>query len=550
MDNEKTLGGLVGETREGEIDKQQAMSSMAEEQVNQFFAGMNPGAVNQATEEEPVVAAPSGDKVATEIVAVTKEDFENAIPITAKDAEAEANARIEKHVREGQHEILDVLDNIDKEEDDRIARLENTGVEAYAKKANGAKVETTDVDYDSSVSQDALRRSSGDPDYNMLRDADFVPSFGEAGDEDEVETSDEAEADEGDDYSDAENTMELIGKAPMVEYTEPGASKDIITLVRKRHMKAELVSTGKFESKTLADQAFNNSVNKFKMKNFRSVRIPLINSGFFVDMVGTGANDLVMLYDNTDRRIGPAEYELNRLRTIIRSVVGAEPHVNPNELKNLIHHRDYPMMAYGQLCATLDEVVFPNTCPKCNRTFKVKANPADMILNVDDMSAKITSMRNAKSAVENSLMGEDIKLTFESGFEVTIGHPSYYDEVVMLNSLNHYLQSLKPIESAPMAAMTNALLYIKRITLPNGLRAANVYQTFKALRLMDLGEYDQVNEAIVKLRDQIIEPRIGVHDIVCPHCKEKIPEIEIDGVAELIFFLTTVIRAEKDVTKK
>ena len=120
----------------------------------------------------------------------------------------------------------------------------------------------------------------------------------------------------------------------------------------------------------------------------------------------------------------------------------------------------------------------------------------------------------------------------------------------MLNSLNHYLQSLKPIESAPMAAMTNALLYIKRITLPNGLRAANVYQTFKALRLMDLGEYDQVNEAIVKLRDQIIEPRIGVHDIVCPHCKEKIPEIEIDGVAELIFFLTTVIRAEKDVTKK
>ena len=30
MDNEKTLGGLVGETREGEIDKQQAMSSMAD----------------------------------------------------------------------------------------------------------------------------------------------------------------------------------------------------------------------------------------------------------------------------------------------------------------------------------------------------------------------------------------------------------------------------------------------------------------------------------------------------------------------------------------
>ena len=549
MADDKTLSGLVGESRSEAIDKTKEMTSLAEETINGFFAGMNPGA-NHNVPDEPVVSAPSGQKVATEIVSVSKEDFENAVPITAKDAEREAEAKIAQHVQESQHEILDVLDNLGKEEGERTARLENTGAEAYAKVVNKGGDKESDVDYSSSVSQDELRRSSGDPDYNVLRDADFTPSFGEDEEVEDNTETEEAEADEGDDYSDVENTMELIGKSPTVEYTEPGASKDMIKLVRKRHLKAELVSTGKFESKTLADQAFNNSVNKFKMKNFRSVRVPLVNSGFFVDMVGTGANDLVMLYDNTDQRIGPAEYELNRLRTIIRSVVGAEPHVNPNELKNLIHHRDYPMMAYGQLCATLDEVVFPNTCPKCNRTFKVKANPADMILNVDDMAATIESMQNAKSASENSLMGEDVKLTFESGFEVTIGHPSYYDEVVMLNSLNHYLQTLKPIESAPMAAMTNALMYIKRIALPNGLRAANVYQTFKALRLMDLSEYDQVNEAIIKLRDQIIEPRIGVHDIVCPHCKEKIPEIEIDGVAELIFFLTTVIRAEKDVTKK
>lgn len=549
MADDKTLSGLVGESRSEAIDKNAAMSSMAEEAVNEFFTGMNPGAGHRA-QEEPVVSAPASKQAVTEIVSVSKEDFENAVPITAKDAEREAESKIIQHVQESQHEILDVLDNLDKEEDERAARLEDTGAEAYAKVVNKSNSKESDVDYSSSVSQDELRRSSGDPDYNVLRDADFIPSFGEDEEVEDDAEAEEAEADEGDDYSDAENTMELIGKSPTIEYTEPGTSKDMIKLVRKRHMKAELVSTGKFESKTLADQAFNNSVNKFKMKNFRSVRVPLVNSGFFVDMVGTGANDLVMLYDNTDRRIGPAEYELNRLRTIIRSVVGAEPHVNPNELKNLIHHRDYPMMAYGQLCATLDEVVFPNTCPKCNRTFKVKANPADMILNVDDMAANIESMQNAKSASENSLMGEDVKLTFESGFEVTIGHPSYYDEVVMLNSLNHYLQTLKPIESAPMAAMTNALMYIKRIALPNGLRAANVYQTFKALRLMDLSEYDQVNEAIIKLRDQIIEPRIGVHDIVCPHCKEKIPEIEIDGVAELIFFLTTVIRAEKDVMKK
>ena len=173
-----------------------------------------------------------------------------------------------------------------------------------------------------------------------------------------------------------------------------------------------------------------------------------------------------------------------------------------------------------------------------------------MLLNADKMEERIQRIRSAKSASDNSLMAKEVKLSFDSGFEVTVGHSSYYDEVVMLNALNHYIQTLKPIEAAPLARLSNNLLYIKKISLPNGLKAANVYQTFKALQLMNLDEYSQVMDAIKTLTDMIITPKIGVSDVECPHCKEVIKSIELDSVEELVFFHSMVTQAEKENTKK
>ena len=527
------LNGAVNESK-GSTD----MASVAQSQVDNFMAGHKP------------VATINEDNESATIMAVSKEDFENAIPITAEDAEREAVEKIKQNVNHGYDDMMKTLDDGLAEEDARIARLDELGTEAYQKASHGARSETTDTEEARKVSQDELRRSSGDPDYAIVPDEDFVPDFGE--DEDEVKEINEKastpDVDDDEDRSNADAVLNVLGTAPTVEFSN--GPKDLVTVVRDRHMKTEIISTGRFESKSLADQAFINSVNKFKAKNFRTVRVPLINSGFFVDMVGTGSNDLVMFYDSSDQNISAAEYAMNRMKTIMKACVGAEPKVNPNELKNLIHNADYRMMSYGYVCATLEEIVFPHTCEKCNHTFKVKTNPAEMLLNADKMEERIQRIRSAKNASDNSLMAKEVKLSFDSGFEVTVGHSSYYDEVVMLNALNHYIQTLKPIEAAPLARLSNNLLYIKKISLPNGLKAANVYQTFKALQLMNLDEYSQVMDAIKTLTDMIITPKIGVSDVECPHCKEVIKSIELDSVEELVFFHSMVIQAEKENTKK
>lgn len=527
------LNGAVNEPKESTD-----MASVAQSQVDNFMAGHKP------------VATIDEDNESATIMAVSKEDFENAIPITAEDAEREAVEKIKQNVNHGYDDMMKTLDDGLAEEDARIARLDELGTEAYQKASHGARSETTDTEEARKVSQDELRRSSGDPDYAIVPDEDFVPDFGE--DEDEVKEINEKastpDVDDDEDRSNADAVLNVLGTAPTVEFNN--GPKDLVSVVRDRHMKTEIISTGRFESKSLADQAFINSVNKFKAKNFRTVRVPLINSGFFVDMVGTGSNDLVMFYDSSDQNISAAEYAMNRMKTIMKACVGAEPKVNPNELKNLIHNADYRMMSYGYVCATLEEIVFPHTCEKCNHTFKVKTNPAEMLLNADKMEERIQRIRSAKNASDNSLMAKEIKLSFDSGFEVTVGHSSYYDEVVMLNALNHYIQTLKPIEAAPLARLSNNLLYIKKISLPNGLKAANVYQTFKALQLMNLDEYSQVMDAIKTLTDMIITPKIGVSDVECPHCKEVIKSIELDSVEELVFFHSMVIQAEKENTKK
>lgn len=537
MDNEKTLSALTGQET-GSMNSAEDMTRMAEDVVDSFFAGMTK--IGPSTEEYR--NSKSGTTV-TEITPTTSDSMDAFTPITAQDASREANAKIMEQIKQNDADILKVFDKAADDEDARLAHLEAVGTAAYddiTKKPNDTVAVARSVD------QDELRRSSGDPDYAMISDADFTPSFDEY-DEDEVNASTKTE-EPAENYDTPEDVTNILANSPTVEFTNSVASP--IQIVKNRKMRTEIVSSGRLDSKVLADQAFINNANKFKSKNFRTVRVPLVNSGFSVDLVGTGANDLVMLYDDTDQHIGASEYELNCMKTIIRAVVGTEPRVDPNQLKNVIHHRDYEMMAYGHLCATLADVVFPYTCDKCNHTFKVKANTADLLLNAKELVPRIDAIKHSNNPAENSLMAADIKLTFESGFEVVIAHPSYYDEVVMLNALNHYITTLKPIEAIPLAKLATNLLYIKSITLPNGLRAANVYQTFKALRLMDLNENDQVIEAIKTLRKDVVEPKFGVANIECPHCHEILDEVTVDSVKQMVFFHIMVLQAEKETMRK
>ena len=404
MEQKHNLGSLLNGGA-NETRPEPSVQEIAQSQVDNFMAGSTP------------VATASESTGSATIMQVTEEDFKNAIPITAEDADREAEEKIIKNVNHGFADMMKTLDDGLAEEDARIDRLEEIGVEAYQEASHGARSETVEVESDEArkVNQDELRRSSGDPDYAIVSDEDFVPDFEEDDDEETkpAEKTETVNTDDDEDRSSADAVLNVLGAAPTVEFNN--GPKDLVSVVRDRHMKAEIVSTGRFESKSLADQAFINSVNKFKAKNFRTVRVPLINSGFFVDMVGTGSNDLVMFYDSSDQSISAAEYAMNRMKTIMKACVGAEPKVNPNELKNLIHNADYRMMSYGYVCATLEEIVFPHTCPKCNHTFKVKCNPAEMLLNADKLEERIQKIRTAKNAADNSLMAKEVKLSFDSG---------------------------------------------------------------------------------------------------------------------------------------
>lgn len=316
----------------------------------------------------------------------------------------------------------------------------------------------------------------------------------------------------------------------------------IVKTVRDR-ANVEPVSSGRIgNTSSLSNDAFVNAITKFKKDNFRTVSIPLVNSGFCVDIVGTGAVDLTLLYSTVDQNTLAIDYELEKMRTVMRNVVGTHPVVDKNNLRNMIHFVDYQLMAYAHISATLKDVEMIQTCTDCGKDFHIACNSADLILNMDELRDKMSQIKQSSSIYEHSLMATDRQMTTKGGFVVNMGHPSYAEYVQYLTELKKLTSELPAAHIARISQMTAILPYVRSVVLPNQVHTSNLYQKYMAMGLMTDADFKEVNVEIKKMSDQITIPKFGIKRVKCPHCGTVNTDIVYENLDDLLFFHIMVTR--------
>lgn len=370
---------------------------------------------------------------------------------------------------------------------------------------------------------------------------DLVPSY----DHEEDVTPPEAVEESTEDKRPKETDSEQVYANYLKELTvvNHGADGTSVLVPRKEKTTTEPVSSGRMgKAKILGDQAFLNSITKFKKDTFRTITIPLVNSGFSVDVVGTGAVDLTLLYNTVDQNTLAVDYELEKMRTIFRNIVDANPKVDKNNLRNMIHFTDYQLIAAAHLAATLKDVEMIHSCTECGKDFRIMAASTDLILNMDELRDRMEKIKNATTIEENSLMTTDRQITTDSGFIVNIGHPSYSEYIQYLSELKAMSNNLTPSVITRVSSMSAVLPFIRSIVMPNQVRTNNLYQKYMAMGMLDDQEYTEVVAEIKKLKDSILVPRFGIKRVECPHCHTVNTEIAYESLTDLLFFHFMVSR--------
>lgn len=381
---------------------------------------------------------------------------------------------------------------------------------------------------------------------DVIDEDELVPAYDDPETEDEDDDSTEVVSEQGELVKQHRRPNPNDSEEQYREYFKELETVDLpslehrpITVVKDRAT-VVTVST-KNKMKPLGDQAFLNSVTKFKKDNFRTVTIPLVNSGFSVSIVGTGAVDLALLYSQVDDNTTAIDYEMEKMRTVIRNVVATQPMIDRNELRNMIHFADYQLMAYAHIAATLSQVSMLQQCVDCGNDFHVNANSADLILNMDEMYERMNEI-NHSDTIKHSLMTENRELRTKNGFVVTLGHPSYNDYIVYLAELKNLSTKLTPIQMHRIQQMTASLPYVRNVVLPNKVYTSNLYQRFIAITMLDDNDYNDMENQIKQMRDQIITPQFGIKKVICPHCHKVNTNIPYKDLSELLFFHFMVSR--------
>ena len=356
---------------------------------------------------------------------------------------------------------------------------------------------------------------------------ELMPSYTE--DEPKTPEAEDVEPDPGTD----EYAM-FIKNLPVVTDAEP-AKGYAITRIREAAVNVIKARPDRTVS-NLGNQAFVNAVTSFKRDNFSKVTVPLVNSGFMADMVGTGVVDLQNLYSTADENTTEYDYRIERMTTVIRNVVGTTPKINPMQLSNNIHYRDYDMLAFAHLCATLKTVETVANCTECGKPFHITSKPANLLLNMDELYDRRVAIENAPNIEANSLMTSKRVVETSSGIEVTLSHPSYAEYVRCIRGFQDFSQDMTSADRARFQNMLDMLIMIRTIRLPSGVQSNNLLQTYNALMLLNQHDLNLVQREIADMRRDILVPRFGVREVVCPHCHQVIKNIAYTDLDELLFF--------------
>lgn len=388
----------------------------------------------------------------------------------------------------------------------------------YSRRLGQTQYENTDFDPSTLV--------PGYDDDDIDLEAEETPA--EATDEDQ----DKAEAPE---FENEEDYAEYVKKLEIVKPT----NESIVSTVKDR---VTAIPSNRMQSKTVDDSAFMSAINKFKKDNFRTVSVPLLNSGFCVDMVGTGAVDLNLLYSNTNDTTTRAEYEVERMKITMRNVVGTSPKISKNDLRNMIHFADYSMMAYGHITATLKTIEMVQTCVNCGQDFRIVCNSSDMIINLNEIKDRANAIKAATSANENSLMLKDQEFTADNGFDIILGHPSYAEYIQYSDEVRNMVDGFNSFEQAQFSRVATILPFIRSIVMPNGIRTNTIRQKFLALGMLSDDDLTELMSTVNKLSNEIITPRFGIKSVKCPHCGKVHNDITYDDLEQMLFFHFTITR--------
>lgn len=485
-----------------------------------------------------------------------------------RDIARERNAKIDRQLQQKNNDMVDLLKGVAQDESKRTDRLtgalhndeerkkifnsedpaENNGKVTYHAPIGDA-TDNADVDATVRTTRRTEIDEGGFASYTTTRvdPDDLVPSYDYEEEEDEP-SADGAESNEEERPTAEQSDSEYAKYIKNLEVSTVEEAEDPILVTVKKKAKVEPVPSGRMsKSKIVQDQAFLNAVNKFKRDNFRVVNVPLVNSGFSVDVVGTGPVDLTLLYRNIGQNTNDMEYELERMRTVLRNVVASHPQVDKNDLRNLIHFSDYNMLVYGHIAATLKDVEHIHTCVDCGKDFHIVANSADLILNRDKLQERIAQIRNCQNVNDiknNSLMITNQQVITSDGFIVNLGHPSYYEYIQYMTEMRDLANNndMSDTQKRRLGTMAGVISYVRSVIMPNGIHTNSLFQRFIAMTMLDEDDFSTVLAEIKKLADQIVVPRFGIKSVKCPYCGKENTDITYDNLSDLLFFHTTVTR--------
>lgn len=198
------------------------------------------------------------------------------------------------------------------------------------------------------------------------------------------------------------------------------------------------------------------------------------------------------------------------------------------------------MLAFGHICATLRTVETVTNCTECGKAFRLTTRPNDLLINMNEFIDRWAQIENAPNIESCSLMMRNRSVTTEMGIEVTLGHPSYADMIRCIRGFQEYSKSMTPTDVRRFESMLRLLYMIRRIKLPNGTYANNIFQMYQCLLLMSDVDLEMINKEATILRDEIMVPKFGIKEARCPHCGKVIRDIAYESLLELVFYHTTI----------
>ena len=467
-------------------------------------------------------------------------------------AQEQADKKFQKYMDTKADNLAGLLDGALESEESRLASaIEITSDDEKMREKMSSLPEADDdeygsriVKYDVEYAQRGKEKIS-DPikaaEYQSDDVEDLLPAYG-MNDSDEDGDQVPRKPVDDDDTPDPNDTVAYSKYVRELEVVDSTSDTSQIVIGTVKDRQVDISSSGRNKGKFLNDQAFLNSITKFKKDNFPIVSVPLVNSGFVADVVGTGEVDLEQLYTGVNENTPAIDYVMEKMKIVMRNIVATHPKVDPMDLRNMIHYRDYEMLAWAHVCATLNQVEIATNCQECGKPFRISANPRAMVINMDELYAMMERIRTATSIEQNSLMTTDQKIITNNGFEITIGHPSYADYIRSLTQARSYASGLSQLGAMRFFSIVEDAYFIRNIKMPNGIITTNIQQLYMAMSMLTEADMRVVHNSVERLKKQIITPKFGIAKVTCPHCHKTLTNIPYENLEEMVFFHFSVSR--------